>query len=312
MWDAWDVDATYRTVVADLTDVASLEIEARGPEAASVRVVAPSRVADRPARDPPRGQRRVEFDTEVDWQEREKLLKLAFPVDVHAEHASAEIQFGHVRRATHENTSWDAARFEVSAHRWVHVGEVGYGVALVNDATYGYDVQRQAREGGGTITTVRASLLRAPRYPDPEADRGAHAFRHALIPGATVADAVREGYRFNLPMRSVPSATGAIAPLIRVDHPAVVVEAVKLADDRSGDLVVRLYEAHGGRARARVVVDLGEGRRLARAFSTDLCERAWDRTTTYRPEDGSFDLALRPFEIVTLRLVHEPADGDPR
>src|SRR5204863_10139602 len=96
------------------------------------------------------GRRRLEIDTDVDWHERETFLKLAFPLDVAADVSTSEIQFGHVRRPAHTNTSWDAARFEICAHRWVHVGEPGYGVALVNDGTYGHDVSRPARLGGGT------------------------------------------------------------------------------------------------------------------------------------------------------------------
>ena len=105
----------------------------------------------------------------------------------------SEIQFGHVYRPIHTNTSWDAARFEICAHRWVHVAEAGYGVAVANDATYGHDVTRTARAGGGT-TRSGSRLLRAPLFPDPEADQGEHTFRYALVPGADVADAVASGY----------------------------------------------------------------------------------------------------------------------
>ncbi len=109
------------------------------------------------------GSQRLDIETEIDWHESEKVLKASFPIDVHADRAASEIQFGHVYRPTHANTSWDAARFEVYAHRWVHVAEPGYGVAIVNDATYGYDVGRSTRAGGGTTTTVRLTLLRAPK-----------------------------------------------------------------------------------------------------------------------------------------------------
>ena len=125
----------------------------------------------------------VEIVTDVDWHDRQKLLKLAFPLDVHADRATSEIQFGHVHRPTHANTSWDAARFETCAHRWVHVGEPGYGVAVANDATYGHDIARNGR-----TTTVRLSLLRAPLFPDPDADQGTHRFAVTLRAGATIGD----------------------------------------------------------------------------------------------------------------------------
>jgi alpha-mannosidase len=299
MWDAWDIEPFYRNTVTDLTQVESIEAESLWKACATVRVTRRAGTSTFVQRITlAAGERRLTLHTEIDWQERETFLKLAFPLDVHASSAKSEIQFGHVERATHENTSWDAARFEVCAHRWVHVGEPGYGVALINDGAYGHDMRRSAKPGGGTTTTVRASLLRAPGFPDPETDRGLQHFRHVLVPGATVADAVREGYHGNLPLRIVQGER-AVAPLITVDDPAVVVEAVKLADDRSGDLVVRLYEAHGGRAKAHVELTPA----FARVFSTDLLERVFPGTVDYAVGGGGFDLALRPFEIVTLRMV---------
>jgi alpha-mannosidase len=299
-WDAWDVDAFYRNthtdvLAADAVDIARPEPSARADgEAASVRVVRSVRSSwlaqTLTLR---RGKRRLEIDTEVDWHERETLLKLAFPLDVAADTSTSEIQFGHLRRAAHTNTSWDAARFEICAHRWLHVGEAGYGVALVNDTTFGHDVSRSARPGGGTTTTVRWSLLRAPRFPDPETDQGRHVFHHAVVPGAGIPDAVREGYAAHLPVRRVPGHRAA-PPLVAVDHPGVVVEAVKLAEDRSGDVVVRLYEAWGGRARTRVHVSAP----VAGLVETDLLERP---TGEVRADD----VAFRPFQIRTLRFALE-------
>ena len=134
----------------------------------------------------------------MDWQEREKLLKIAFPLDVRADRSASETQFGHVFRPTHTNTSWEAAKFEICAHRWIHVAEPGYGVAVSNASSYGHDVTRSVRDDGGTTTTVRTSLLRAPKFPDPGADRGRHELLVTIRPGAAIADAVEEGYRTNL------------------------------------------------------------------------------------------------------------------
>ena len=140
--------------------------------------------------------------TAVDWHESEKLLKLGFPLDVRADRSAAETQFGHVFRPTHTNTSWEAAKFEICAHRWIHVAEPGYGVAISNESTYGHDVTRNVREDdGGTTTTVRVSLLRAPKFPDPGADQGRHELQSRSGPGASIADAVEEGYRTNLAPR---------------------------------------------------------------------------------------------------------------
>ncbi|OZM79066.1 glycoside hydrolase family 38 C-terminal domain-containing protein [Pseudonocardia sp. MH-G8] len=294
-WDAWDIDEHYRRHGRDLTEVAELAVVERGPQHAAVRIVrklGASTITQVVSLDA--GSASIDIDTHVDWHERQKLLKLAFPLDVHAERASSEIQFGHLHRPIHTNTSWDAARFETVAHRWVHVGEPGYGVAVANDATYGHDVGRSTRADGGTTTVVRLSLLRAPVFPDPEADQGEHRLRVSLRAGATIADAVAEGYRVNLPLRTVPG-TAEIAPLVSVDSPAVVVEAVKLAEDGSGDVVVRLYEAHGGRASARVTA----GFEHTGVVETDLLERPLAEAASLSADGTRLD--LRPFRIATLR-----------
>ncbi|MFF4793135.1 alpha-mannosidase [Streptomyces sp. NPDC001276] len=297
MWDAWDVDEFYRNTVTDLTDAESVTA---GEDGASVRVVrafGDSRVTQ--VLSLPAGERRLVLDTEVDWYETEKFLKLAFPLDVHAERYASETQFGHFYRPTHTNTSWDAAKFEACNHRFVHVAEPGWGVAVVNDSTYGHDVTRTVRTDGdrGTTTTVRMSLLRAPRFPDPETDQGAHRFRHALVPGADIGDAVREGWRINMPERRLTGG-GEVAPLVTVDEDALVVTAVKLADDGSGDVVVRFHEAHGGRARATLTA----GFEVADVTVTDLLERTLPEADGPERDGGRIAVRLRPFELMTLRL----------
>ncbi|MCX4531542.1 glycosyl hydrolase-related protein [Streptomyces sp. NBC_00841] len=298
MWDAWDVDAFYRNTVTDLTDLDDLTpVEEDG--SVGVRIVrsfGDSKVTQLLTLAP--GVKRLDIDTEVDWHETEKFLKAAFPLDIHAERYASETQFGHFYRATHTNTSWEAAKFEACNHRFVHLEEPGWGVALVNDSTYGHDVTRTVRAStAGTTTTVRVSLLRAPRFPDPETDQGVHRFRHALVPGATIGDAVREGFRINLPERRV-AGDRAVAPLVTVDNDAVVVSAVKLADDASGDVVVRLYESTGGRARVR----LGAGFELGDLAVTDLLERPLAGATVPERAGDGVQLTLRPFELITLRF----------
>ncbi|MEU9991778.1 glycoside hydrolase family 38 C-terminal domain-containing protein [Streptomyces sp. NPDC048045] len=297
MWDAWDVDEFYRNTVQDLTDADAVTA---GQDGASVRIVrsfGSSRVTQ--VLTLPPGERRLELDTEVDWHETEKFLKLAFPLDLHAERYASETQFGHFHRPTHTNTSWEAAKFEACNHRFVHLAEPGWGVAVVNDSTYGHDVTRTVRTGGdrGTTTTVRVSLLRAPRFPDPETDQGVHRFRHALVPGAQIADAVREGWRINLPERRTTGAA-EVAPLVTADHEAVVVTAVKLADDGSGDVVVRFHEAHGGRARATLTAHFA----VADVTVTDLLERPGGDAEPPAVDGERITVRLRPFQLMTLRL----------
>ncbi|MGZ3147904.1 alpha-mannosidase [Lentzea chajnantorensis] len=283
-WDAWDVDPFYRNWRSDLAPTERVD--------AADAVVVRTEFGDSALTQTIRlreGSKQVDFETEVDWQEREKLLKIAFPLDLRAEVSTAETQFGHLHRPVHTNTSWEAAKFEICAHRFLHVGEPGYGVAVVNDSTYGHEVTRTTREDGGTTTTVRLSLLRAPRFPDPETDQGHHRFRYALVLGG-LPEAVDAGYRINLPPRTV-QGSAAPQPLVRTGNPAVRVEAVKLADDRSGDVVVRLYEAHGGRARASISTSFAH----RGIQETDLLERPLGA--------AGAEVVLRPFQVITLRFT---------
>lgn len=306
LWPAWNLERHYRNTRLDLTAdqgaPATVTLADEGPLVVTVRVERPfgDSVVVQDVR-LAAGANRLEIATDIDWRERDAVLKSAWQFDVHAENISAEIQFGHLTRPTHENTSWDAARFEAWAHRWLHIGEHGWGTALITDSTYGYDASRQTRPEGGSTTTVRLTLLRAPNSPDPQSDLGRHRFGYAVVPGADTREALAQAHAVNLPLRPT-AAGGDPRPLVAVDNPDVVVESVKLADDRSGDVVVRLYEARGGRAGAR----LDAGFPLAGAVVTDLLERP---TEPLQPHDGALDLTLRPFQILTLRLTPGTIDG---
>lgn len=302
-FDAWDIEPHYRARRTDVVGVEELRAEVGADGAAEVVVVrreGPSTFEQRLRLAP--GAGRVELETTVDWQHRETLLKASFPLAVHAERSTSETGFGHVHRATHTNTSWDAARFEICAHRWLHVGEAGYGVALANSRTYGHEVTRGegGERRGAAPTVVRLSLVRAPRFPDPETDRGTHTFRYTLVPGAGIADAVREGYRANLPLR--PATAAAVQPLVAVAEGSAVVEAVKLAEDRSGDVVLRLYESLGGRSAVRLRL----GFEHAGVEVVDLHERADDEVAALAPvsvDGADVRLRLGPFQVVTLRVA---------
>ncbi|GAB3644486.1 alpha-mannosidase [Glycomyces tarimensis] len=298
-YDAWDVDIEYRRSQRDLATADEVEVIEDAVERAVVRTVrAFGRSTVEQTFTVEAGRRAVGIETAVDWHEQQQMLKLAFPVDVHTASARSEIQFGHIERPTHTNTSWDEARFETCAHRWVHVDEAGWGLGVANDATYGHDITRHPRRGGGTFSVVRQTLLKSPLFPDPTADQGAHVFRTSLVPGG-IAEAVRAGYRLNLPLRS--TYAGPVEPLVSVENPAVVVETVKLADDGSGDVVVRLYEAYGRRTQAV----LRTGFRVSGVVETDLLERAVEPAAVRSGDAETVALALRPFQLVTLRFAEE-------
>jgi alpha-mannosidase len=289
-WDAWDVDIDYRKSATDLIELEAEEIELNGPLRAAVtfrRKFGASTLEQRMVLDA--GSRVLRFETEVDWQEEHKFLKAAFPVAVRSPRATYEIQFGHVERTTHTNTSWDQARFEVCAQRWADLGEAGYGVALLNDCKYGYDIL-------GSV--IRLSLLRAPTHPDPTADRGRHRFTYALMPHPgdfREARVIAAAEDLNNPLRVV---RGGLAEerrsLVQVDTPQVVVEAIKRAED-SDAVIVRLYESWGGRCRAHLQTTLP----ASRAFLCDLLERNREEVSMH---DGMIELELSPFKILTLKL----------
>ena len=297
-FDAWDIDRFSFDQVVDLVDVDSVELVERGPLRAAIRIVrsfGDSRVTQviRLAA----GSRFVDFDTEVEWHETNRLLKVAFPVDVRSHRATYEIQYGHVERPTHTNTSWDVARFEVCAQKWADLSEPGYGVALLNDCKYGYDI---------SANVIRLSLLRAPTWPDPVADRGHHRFRYRLLPHAgdlRQAGVIDTGYDLNVPLRVIatsphPGAVGAGASMLSVDAPNVVVEAVKQCDDDAGALIVRFYEAWGQRG----PVTVRSPWNVRRATVTDLLEREVAET----PAEGAFvTLDMAPFQISTLKLERD-------
>ncbi|MBF6330510.1 alpha-mannosidase [Nocardia transvalensis] len=295
-WDAWDVDLFYRNRVTDLDEADFVVAEHDSSAVRIGRSFGSSKIEQTLALRA--GERSLDIETTVDWHETEKFLKLAFPLDIHADRYASETQFGHLFRPTHTNTSWEYAKFEACNHRFVHFAEPGWGVALVNDSTYGHDVTRTVRADGGTTTTLRASLLRAPRFPDPKTDHGTHHFRHSLVPGASIGDAVRAGYRINLtPLR--PGVAEAVEPLFTIDNDAVVTSAVKLADDGSGDVVLRVYEAHGGRASALVA----PGFEVDGFQVCDLLERPLPGDGAAVPEGTGVRLRLRPFQLVTLRFT---------
>ena len=190
-------------------------------------------------------------------------------------------------------------------HGWVHVAEPGYGVAVANASTSGHDTTPAAREDGGSTTTVRISLVRGPKMPHPQADQGRHVLSYSLVPGARIADAVRTGYDVNLPLREVDGPAELPQAPVTVTGDGATLEAVKLAQDGSGDVVVRIYEAWGARAKGALRTSFP----IAEATVVDLLEDpAQEDTAAARGiasllEDGTVGFALRPFEVLSLRLA---------
>ncbi|WP_029150453.1 alpha-mannosidase [Microbacterium indicum] len=288
-WDAWDLDRSYELATETLVGAARLH----GDEVIVECDFGSSRMTQRIGLD--ETGRAVVIRTRVAWHETRRMLKLAFPFEVHAADAAYETAFGHVKRPLHRNTSWDAARYEVCAHRWVHVGEPGFGVALVNDGIYGHDARRES-VGGRVITTVRQSLLRAPTFPDPHADQGDHEFTTLIAPAEQTDVARAWASVVEAPPRLI-RGSATVEPLVALDpDTSAEISAIKLAADGSGDVIVRLFETCGARTSFRLI----PGFDVARIRECDLVETPGDDVA--RDEAH----ALAAFEIRTLRLEVAP------
>jgi alpha-mannosidase len=291
-YDAWDIDEPDTRGPGTTVDaVDRAEVVAAGPLVAILRVERRwGRSTFTQEVQLRAGATRVDLAVDVDWQETERRLQVVVPVDVLARDADCGVQLGRVARPRHENTSWDAARFEVVAHRYVHAGEHGFGVALMAAGPRGYDVRGDA---------LRMTLLRSPRYPDPTCDRGRHRLEYAIRPGDDpVADGglEAEAHRMGHPVRVV-AGRAPWEPVVRHDLAGAVVEAVKRADDGSGDLVVRLWESSGGRTAGSLHV---AGPAPEVAWSCDLLEQPQAELVL---AGGAVQLALRPYEVATVRTA---------
>ncbi len=295
-FDAWDLESWTPALGRPLLHPQTVEVTERGPLIGRVQVrheFGPSSATITYTLRA--GSPRLDIGVVFDWQHTEHLLSMSFPLDVRADTAACDIQFGHVRRPTHPSNSWDAAKFEVCAHRYVDVSEPDFGVAVINDGRYGH---------GLFNGRVRVSLARAARYPDPEADRGEHAVNLALFPHAAGLDeVVAEAVRFNHPLQLVSGSATLPAPdpIVRLVGAGVEIDAIKAADDDDGDIIVRLHESAGNRTRITVACD----RRLLAASRCNLLE---EPQSGLEVGDGICALTVKPFELVTLRLTRTPED----
>lgn len=294
-WDAWDIERYYRDTIRYEERLLAREVVSDGPLLCVVRSTYQIGRASTLRQDMIfyGTHRRIEFRTEVNWHERQTLLKVGFGLNLQAEHYRSEIQFGHVTRPLHANTSWDQARFESCAHKWMDISEGDYGVALLNDCKYGHDVLDDM---------LSLTLLRSPLAPDASADQGAHTFMYALLPHAgdfTVKSVVREAYALNVPLVATPQSPGAsgqerLADFFTVSNSHAVVESVKKSE--TGDaVVIRLYEA--GRTRGRV--SLAFTQPLKRAEECNLLE---EREQPLAIKEQKVTLRIQPFEIKTVRV----------
>ncbi|MPQ44494.1 alpha-mannosidase [Clostridium tarantellae] len=241
------------------------------------------------------GSKRIDFETKVNWQEDGKMLRTSFHANVHTREATCEIQFGNIKRSTHCNTSWDMAKGEVCAHKWVDLSQRDYGIALLNDCKYGYNISE---------TTIDLNLLRSPAYPDPNADRGNHVFKYALLPhkGDYIeGNVVKEAYNFNIPLQATYTDklinTNSIESLLTLDCENIIVESIKKAEF-SNDVIVRLYECHGNDAKVKINFNKDYK-------NIELVNLIEDPIKQEKFDSSKLELKFSPFEVHTLKIIRK-------
>jgi alpha-mannosidase len=298
VYDAWDIVINYKDKSWDISGVRRITAVEEGPVRAGIRIEKEffnSRLVQtiRAYADIPR----IDFETWIDWHEHNKLLKVSFPVAVLSRRATYDLSYGSIQRPTHGNTSWDRAKFEVCGHQWADLSETDYGVSLLNDSRYGWDI-----EG----SRMRLSLLRGPVRPDPDSDQGEHELTYSLFPhagGWQEAGTVQEAYSLNSPLSAVRAKRhgGSLSDrhsFLQVEPADVLVGALKPAEEGSG-YILRLVEVLGGRKQVAVRLDRG----MSQVQECDLLERAERNVPTNAKE---FRTWIRPFELKTFRVRVQP------
>jgi alpha-mannosidase len=289
-WDAWDIDIFYEEQA--LETARGIRHQSLGKGAVRQGLcfeleIGVSRITQRIYL--AGNSKRLDFQTGVDWNERHRMLRVAFPTSVRADTASFDIQYGYARRNTHRNLSWDMARFEVAAHKYADLSDNDYGVALLNDCKYGHKVLENVLD---------LNLLRSPTSPDPDADLGRHLFTYSLLPhaGALIAsDVIQEATQLNHPpVMAVGYAQGAVVPPVVVDGFGVSLEVLKKAE-KEDCLVIRLVERRGCQTKAQVSLSRPD----MELVETDLLE--WTDGEVY--SGCKIEISMQPFEIRTFKVL---------
>ena len=299
-WDAWDIDIFYDDKMWLAEPATSIKVIEEGPLRATVEIKRRILNSDYTQTiSLTHNSARLDFDTHIDWQERQILLKVAFPVDVLTPTATYEIQWGNVERPTHRNTSWDWARFETAAQKWVDLSEGDYGVSLLNDCKYGHDIRDNI---------IRLTLLRGTTAPDPLADYGEHSFKYSLYPhtGRWDENTVAEAYALNDPVivygssgdREFVAETRNMVnnrqSLVATNCSNIVIETIKRAEDGNG-IIVRLYENQRQRGKFTLTTAFP----ITQAWRANILEENQEPI----PVNGNhLKYQIKPYQILTLRL----------
>ena len=286
-WDAWDVDFFYREALIETARVTSSKNGSMGVVVQQLEfsfTIGNSVVQQTISLYPK--SKRIDFETTVDWKEKHKMLRVHFPVDVMAERASFDIQYGYVKRNTHRNTSWDKAKFEVVGHKYADLSDHDYGVALLNDCKYGYMVHDNLLD---------LNLLRSPSNPDPDADMGVHEFTYSLFPHENDlinSDTIQESSCLNQEPLLFDGARSSANIPIQLKGNGLDLTVLKKAE-KEDCLIVRVVETHGRKS---------AGSLLFQGTITECNLIEWDNISDAKQIDSEMPLLLLPFEIKTFKI----------
>ncbi|MFI3213438.1 MAG: alpha-mannosidase [Eubacteriales bacterium] len=293
-YDAWDLNNYYTEKSWEITDVDILEVVESGPVRGTVKI-------GRKYLDSyieqyisiMENSSEILIRNEIDWKEKQIFMKTLFPVDVHTDEATFDIQYGNVKRKTHYNTSWDQARFEVCMHKWVDISEDDYGVSLINDCKYGCSVHNGV---------IGLSMLKSGIYPNPEADKEHHSFQFSIFPHEgdwKKAGTVSKAYAMNNPFKASrkENEIGTLpskASFISSNCKNVVIEVVKQAEE-SDDVVVRMYEYYN----RRTIVRLSFGMEIKEIVVCNMLEEV---LAPLEIVENQVIMTVKPYEIITLKI----------
>jgi alpha-mannosidase len=289
-YDAWDIDFFHEDADCENATTAVLSPLENGPVLKSLLLkleIGNSRISQKIYL--AANSKRIEFETEIDWRECHSMLRVSFPTTVSSSEFTADIQYGHIKRPTHRNTSWEMAKFETSAIRYVDLSDNDFGAALMNDCKYGHKV---------LDNVIELTLLRSPTEPDPIADQGDHSFTYAFLPHAGImidSSVIEEAAALNNPPASFAnrSISAEFAPPVSLNSTTVSLEALKRSE-RSESWIARVVETRGRESSAELAIKEGLTVR-----ETDLMERPLSANLA---TGGKLKLNLKPFEIKTFEI----------
>ncbi len=293
-FENWDIDIYYKEKVYEISEVNEVTLLENGPIRTCLQII-------RTYYDSSIVQKiyfyhhipRIDFKTEIDWHEKHVLLKVAFPVDVNTNKASYEIQYGNIERSTHDNTSWDVAKFAVCAHKWADLSETGYGVSLLNDCKYGYDIKGNC---------MRLTLIKCGEYPNVNADIGYHEFTYSLYPhqgdwrrGKTQQHA----YNINVPMYSIiqeahKGTLPKVCSMFSIDQENCIIEVIKAPEEGDG-VIIRLFEYMN----KRTLATIRTFKEIETVYECDLLE---NKINKVKAKNNDFSITVMPYEIKTYRI----------